>query len=84
VSDEAPATWLIEVSDGYLTATALDRRRPILNFKAVGADIFASAHPDLQARVRFDRDGKGRVIRFTISSPRVYALKFQRSVADFL
>jgi CubicO group peptidase (beta-lactamase class C family) len=81
VSDEAVATWVIEVNGGQLTATPLDRRGLTVTLKAMGADTFTFANPDVEGRLRFDRNAKGTITGFTMSSPRVYALTFQRVAA---
>jgi CubicO group peptidase (beta-lactamase class C family) len=78
ISDEALATWVIEVGDGHLTATPADRRGFSLTLKPQGPDTFTFANPYVEGRLRFDRDGKGAVVGFTMMSARVYGLKFQR------
>jgi CubicO group peptidase (beta-lactamase class C family) len=78
-SDEALATWVVQVSEGHLTATPMDRRGLTLDLRAEGPDTFTFANPYVEGGLRFDRDGKGAVTGFTMSSPRVYALKFVRA-----
>jgi hypothetical protein len=78
-SDEALATWRVEVTDGHLTATAEDHRALTLMLSPLTSDTFAIVHPAVQGKIQFNRNRKGRVTGFTMSDERVYGLTFRRS-----
>jgi len=77
-SDEALATWVIEVSSKGVTATPLDRRSFTLDLQIVSPDTFMFARSGVAGKLRFDRDAHGAVTGFTMMNPRVYGLTFQR------
>lgn len=82
VSDEALATWVIEVQGGKFTATPLDRPGFTLELQVVAPDTFTFARSGVEGRLRFDRDAQGAVTGFTMMNERVYALKFQREAVQ--
>lgn len=81
VSDEALATWVIEVTGGKLTAAPLDRPGFMLDLKVVEPDTFTFGRSGVEGKLRFDRNSQGAVTGFTLSNARVYSLKFQREPA---
>lgn len=75
-SDEAQATYDIEVVHGHLVAALDDRRWDTVELDAVGENVFTQSHH----AYRFMRDGERKVSGVEISDgwEHVYALPFAR------
>lgn len=76
-SDEALASYQVDVVDGRLVATLPERRDAALILSPIYADTFAPAdrsHP----LVHFSRDPKGSVRAFEIRDAPIYGLAFSR------
>ena len=78
-SDEAQATYVVNVVDGHLVIALDDRRWDTTNLDSVSVDMFTKPHH----AYHFIRNANGRVSSLEISNgwEHVYALSFQR-VAD--
>jgi CubicO group peptidase (beta-lactamase class C family) len=78
-SDEALATYVVNVVDGHLTIALQDRSEDAMPLEPVSVDIFSMPHH----AYRFTRDANGRVSNLEISNgwEHVYALSFQRIAA---
>ena len=77
-SEEANATYVVEVVDGHLRIALDDRRWNAANLDPISVDTFTKPHH----AYRFVRDATGRVSSLEISNgwEHVYALSFQRAV----
>jgi hypothetical protein len=76
-SDEALATYDVQVRDGRLVMTPVDRRGYSMTLKPLATDIFEIDATD-DGLVRFNRGGAKDVGDLEMSDSRVYSLRFRR------